>query len=59
MDNDDLRAKRPAADRKAMQARVVALLKTRASKMAARNYFASFRSTCVKVDKRKGAHSGC
>ena len=59
MDNDGLRAKRPPVDRKAMKARIVALLKTRAAKMAARNYFASFRSTCVKVDKRKGAHSGC
>jgi hypothetical protein len=41
------------------KARVQALLKTRAAKKAARNYFASFRSTCVKVDKNKGAHSGC
>ena len=36
-----------------------ALLKTRAAKTAARNYFASFRSTCKKVDKLQGAHSGC
>ena len=35
-----------------------ALLKTRAAKQAARNYFASFRETCVIVDKLEGQHSG-
>ena len=58
MDNDDLNAKRPPIGKHALQARVKALLKTRAAKRAARNYFASFRSTCVIVDKLKGAHSG-
>jgi hypothetical protein len=58
MDLDDLNAKRPPLEKKAMQARVKALLKTRAAKKAARNYFASFRNTCVRVDKFKGAHSG-
>ena len=40
------------------QVAVKALLKTRAAKQAARNYFASFRETCVIVDKLEGQHSG-
>ena len=58
MDLEDLNAGRPPLEKRAMQARVRALLKTRAAKKAARNYFASFRSTCVMVEKVKGAHSG-
>ena len=59
MDSADLNAKRPPVGKDALQARVRALLKTRAAKKAARNYFGSFRSTCMKVDKLEGAHSGC
>jgi len=47
-----------ALEKSAMKARVKALLKTRAAKQAARNYFASFRETCVIVDKLEGQHSG-